>query len=298
MGAQRMDGSLTASRVRAVNPGTRVRLTLTVLLLALSGCTGGFFYNRLDFIIPLYFGQRVTLGEAQEAQLKQAVQGFTRWHRQSQLHRYSEFARSLATNAKRPSSRTEIEAAARQMEGFWDDLMVELLPEGTQWLQSLSPQQVDELLGSYKEDDEEDREKWCELGPDKLLQKRIKSLSKSVKHWSGTLNDSQVAIIERNARAMQPGACPSLENRARWRADVRKELANSDRASLQSRLKVLVLEPERSWTEDYRLTFEHNRSVVIDMVAELDGTWTDKQRQSIAARLTDIADDLEALSKG
>lgn len=289
--------ALTASRVRAVNPRRGMLILLLAALATLGACTGSFIYNRLDFIIPFYFGQRVTLEEPQEAQLKAAVRGFTAWHRTSQLKRYSEFLRGLAQDAQRPTTREEIEAAAETMEGFWDDLVAEILPQGAQLLRTLSPKQVDELLTNFAEDDENDYEEYCEPPPKALIGRRIKAMTRSVKHWAKTLTDEQKALIERTARRMKLLGCASLESRALWRAEVKNALFDdSDAAATQARLRVLLLEPHRTWTEEYREGFLTNRSLIIDMLAELDTTWSDKQRQAISRRLNAIADDLEELA--
>ncbi len=295
-----MKWGLTASRVRAVNPRRPLLATLLLFaVLTLTACTGQFVYNRLDFLIPFYFGQRVSLDEPQQAQLKAAVRGFTAWHRTSQLERYSGFLRGLARDAVRPSTREEISASLETMEGFWDDMIVEVLPEGTRMLQTLSPGQVDELLESFAEDDEDDYEDYCEPSPKKLFDKRIKGLTRSVKGWSRTLTDEQKGVIERTARSMKLLGCASLESRALWRAEVRRTLATrTDGRAMRDRLRTLMLEPHTVWTDEYRRGFLDNRARIIDMIAELDGTWSAKQREAIATRLNDIADDLEELARG
>jgi len=294
-----MKWALTASRVRAVNPRRGLLILLLAVLATVSACTGSFIYNRLDFLIPFYFGQRVTLDEPQEAQLKAAVRGFTAWHRTSQLERYSEFLRGLAQDAQRPTTREEIQATAQTMAAFWDDLIAGIVPEGTQLLRTLSPGQVDELLASFAEDDEDDYDEYCEPPPKKLIERRIKAMTRSVKHWTRALPDEQKAVIERTARRMKLLGCAALESRALWRAEIKNTLLEDrDAAATQVRLRVLMLEPQRTWTREYREGFLRNRSLIIDMLAELDTTWSDKQRQAISHRLNGIADDLDELAEG
>lgn len=285
-------------RVLAVNTRT-ARIVLLAGLLVLGGCTAKFFYDRLDFIIPFYIGQQVTLDETQEAQLKAAVKELATWHRSSQLQRYSKFLREMAARAERPTTRAEVEATTKTLEGFWDDLVAEVVPEGGRWLRSLSPQQVDELLEHSAEEDEDDHEKYCEPPPEKRIAKRTKALKKSVKGWAGPLDDAQEAVIERTSLNMRLTGCAWLEHRVRWRAELKRVLTEEkDEAAKQERLRVLMLEPRTTWSDDYRRDFETNRSMIIDMVTELDATWTEKQRQSIVRRLNNIADDLDELSAG
>lgn len=295
-----MTESLTVRRVHAVNTRAPGRVLLVAALLAFAGgCTGQFLYNRLDFLIPFYFGQRVTLDEAQGAQLKAAVQSFTAWHRSSQLQRYGGFLRDLADRAQRPTTRAEIEASARAMEGFWDDMVAELLPEGGRWLRSLTAQQVEELIANLAEEDEDEYAEHCEPPPEKRIARRAKTMKRAVKQWTGSLDDAQEAVIERTAKSMRLTGCAWLESRTRWRAELKDVLAqHAHAAASQARLRTLMLEPNRAWTDEYRQGFEANRAMIIDMLTELDASWSEKQRQSIVRRLTGIADDLDELAAG
>jgi Family of unknown function (DUF6279) len=291
-------GGLTTRGVRAVNPRRAALAAVLACCVTLAACTGGFIYNRLDFIIPFYFGQRVTLDEPQEAQLKAAVRGFTSWHRSSQLKRYSNFLRSLARDAHRPTTREELQANAETMESFWDDLIVEVAPQGSRLLLSLSEEQVDELLESFEEDDADDYEEYCEPSPRKLMERRVKGLTRAVKQWSRTLTDEQKAVIEGTAHRMELLGCASLESRAQWRAEIRKTLDARDTGAASERLRALMVEPQEVWTDEYRRGFKANRAAILDMLAHLDTTWSPKQRQAIATRLEEIADDLDELAAG
>ncbi|HEU4530180.1 MAG TPA: DUF6279 family lipoprotein [Steroidobacteraceae bacterium] len=286
------------SRDRAVNKQTRAwALLLAAALLALGACTGQFLYNRLDFIIPFYVSQRVTLADPQEDHLKAAVREMTSWHRSSQLTRYSAFLRELARKSEQPTTREELEAAARTMEEFWFDVVREALPEGSAWLRSLTREQVEELAQSYEEEDAKDREKYCEAPLEKRVERRIKTMKKSVRRWSGTLDDGQTTIVERSARAMRPTGCQWLDNRQRWRAELKTALFEvKDPAESEKRIRALMLEPESIWSEDYRRDFAVNRELLIDMMVQLDGTWSEKQRRHIVERLNEIAEDLEELA--
>jgi hypothetical protein len=264
--------------------------------LLVTGCAAQIVYNRLNFLIPWYFGSRVTLSETQEATLKSAVASATAWHRESELPRYSEFLRKLALETRQPYSRQQIETTLKSMEDFWAALVTELAPEAARWLDSLSPAQADELFASIAEDDEDLREEYCEPPADELAAKRAKSIGRSVKYWTGSLDDQQQAIIERAAKDMQPTGCDWVESRALWRAALRKLLAESRTASaLEAPLRKLMLNPEATWTPEYRAGSEANRARMLDMLAALDSTWSGEQRERAARKLEKFADTLDEL---
>jgi hypothetical protein len=103
--------------------------------------------------------------------------------------------------------------------------------------------------------------------------------------------------VERTGRAMRPTGCQWLDYRQQWRTELRKALFETpDRVHSDERIRTLMLNPQKTWSEDYRRDFEANRTLLIDMIAELDGTWSAKQRRHIVDRLNDIAADLEGLA--
>jgi len=271
------------------------RLTIVVGLLV-TGCAAQIVYNRLNFLVPWYFGSRVTLNETQEAVLKSAVASATDWHRESELPRYSEFLRKLARETRQPYSRQQIETTLKGMEDFWAALVTELAPGAARWLDSLSPAQADELFASFAEDDEDLREEYCEAPPDKLVAKRAKSIARSVKYWTGSLDDQQFAIIESAAAEMRPTGCDWVDSRASWRAALGKLLAEGgDAAAIEAPLRELMLNPENTWTPAYRAGSEANRARMLDMFAALDSTWSVEQRGRVASKLETFADTLDKL---
>ena len=54
-----------------------------LLLCVLAGCSStSFFYNRLDFFVPWYLGDYVSLDRSQDELLENQLQPFLAWHRQ------------------------------------------------------------------------------------------------------------------------------------------------------------------------------------------------------------------------
>jgi hypothetical protein len=263
----------------------------------IGGCTAQFLYNRLNFLIPWYLGGHVTLDDAQEAELKKGITSLTAWHRSSQLTRYSAFMRTVADRVEQPVGRDEIEQAAHTVEGFWIDIIRELTPEAARWLQALSPAQVDELLASFAEDDEDTRDEECTAPSEKQFERRKKGMTRAVKYWAGTLNETQQALIAAAARDLKPTGCDWLESRARWRDELRRALqAPGDPQARDAAVRTLLLDPRPVWTQAYRSGFEANRSRIIDLMAALDATWSEEQRKAIQARLRKLAGDLDQLA--
>jgi hypothetical protein len=276
---------------------TRWLVAVLAFVVLGSGCTGAFLYNRLDTLIPWYLRSRVTLEDRQIDELRDNVSTLTSWHRRSQLTRYSDFLRDLALQVRQPVSRTDVENTSHRIEGYWRDLVDEFTPGAARWLQTLSEQQLDELLASYEEDDEELDEDYCKVPDDKLHRERVKRLTKSVKYWIGSVEDSQEAIIERTSRSLRRTDCDWIESRARWRDELRAALlAPGTRAEVDHRVRELLKDPRKTWTSAYIQGSVYNRDRILDMLVELDASLNEKQRKAVIARLTDLAEDLDELA--
>ena len=61
-------------------------------LVSVAGCTAGFVYNRLDWLVSWYVNGLVSLDDAQEEQLRTSVRRTLAWHRETQLTRYIGFS--------------------------------------------------------------------------------------------------------------------------------------------------------------------------------------------------------------
>jgi len=284
----------TRQRAAAAKPWLIAVLAFVVLA---SGCSGAFLYNRLDTLIPWYLRSRVTLEARQIDDLRDNVSTLTSWHRRSQLTRYSDFLRDLALQVRRPVTRQEMESTSHRIEGYWRDVVNEFTPGAARWLQTLSEKQLDELLASYEEDDEELNEDYCQVSGEKLHRKRVKSLTKSVKYWIGTVEDGQAAIIERTARSLRRTDCDWIESRARWRGELRTALLLSGtRTEIDHHVRDLLADPRTTWTESYVEGFLHNRERILDMLVELDASLNGKQRKAMVSRLHDLAENLDDLA--
>ena len=177
------------------------------------------------------------------------------------------------------------------------DIIRELTPEAARWLQSLSPSQVDELLASFAEDDEDSRDEECVAPSEKQTARRVKSITRAVEYWAGTLDDSQSELVAAAAKDLRPTGCDWLESRARWRDQLKRALsATGDAQARDESVRALLLDPRPTWTQAYRSGFEANRSRIIDLMASLDATWSGEQREAIQGRLTKLAGDLEELA--
>ncbi len=263
----------------------------------LAGCGTQFIYNRLDTVLYLYFSTQVSLQDVQARGLKAALSDFLAWHRRSEMPRYAQFAESLAVDAGATLSAERIDRARRDIESLWRDAVERGVPDAARWLAGLAPAQRDELFASFADDEQELREELCETSDAERRRAAVKDFVSSAEDWVGSLDARQRALVRERLQGLTPSRCGWVDNRARFLAEMRRTVdVNYRDPDYVAQLGALLAHPESRWDAAYRAGFEHNREVVVRLLAELDATLDARQRARLVGRLRSYANDFRELA--
>ena len=277
----------------------RWRWALVALLAAaLGGCGIGLVYPRLDTLGTWYVEGLVSLDDTQSTELERMLEARLDWHRDSELIRYATFLRGMSDSVQRRTDAGTWREAARQAEVFWRDLGAGLAPVAVALGPTLTDEQVDELLRSLAEQDDEEWEEYADRTPQQRIERRQKSWRRGIERYTGRLDASQRALV--NARAAASGsAIPEWrEYRRAWREELAATLrVRGDAAQFEPRITRLFAHPDDWWTPGYRAALERRRGDLIDLLVELDATLSARQRAAAGREFTSLAAELEALSK-
>lgn len=278
--------------------GQALRLWLCAPLaaLALGGCTSGFVYERLDWVVSWYVGGLVTLDDEQEALLDALLEDTIDWHRRTQLPRYVRFLDELATEAGRPLDAARVARRYGEVEAMLDDLVKQANPGAAALLATLRPAQIEELAASLEEDNEE---LWDELAgatPERRAERRLRSANKALQRFYGRLAPTQKALVEVRLQQLVDVSDHWMERRRHWQERFLSALAAPPPGGLEAVLLDLLLNPDQFDTADYRREVEANRKVVFAMIAELSGTLTPEQRRHVQRKLAGWSADLREIA--
>jgi hypothetical protein len=282
---------------RRVSITSRFFRLLCVLLLAAgaAGCAK-LVYNRLDSLAAWYVGNLVSLDDQQRSNLRAWLAQTLEWHRESELGRYAAFLRELSSEVANRSGRDAYQRALDRVEGFAADFTAQTAPQAARLLMELSPAQVEEFLANLEEKSKErsadDREA---IQEGTWQAKQIKNTQRQLKRWTGTVTEEQKLLVRATAQHIQPTSAEWLASQRQWRAALADAFSNRDTA--EKRILQLLREPDTQWTAQYKTKEASNREQFLSLLAALDASLTAEQRAHMQHELTNLADQLEALTE-
>jgi hypothetical protein len=202
----------TATRGNDPRPRVWRRLSVIALLaIWLGGCTTGFVYNRLDWVVSWYVNGLVSLDDAQEAQLKSMVQQTLDWHRRSQLPRYVSLLEQLDRETDQPVTAQALERRYQEIGAMLDDFLRQVLPGAAGLLRTLTPEQIAELGESLTEDNEEIWDEFAGATPAVRQKRRARSTLRALRRFTGPLSSAQRC---RRLRPQRSSKQPCLTSRS------------------------------------------------------------------------------------
>jgi hypothetical protein len=276
------------------------RLLLTALLLAgLAGCGASLVYPRLDSLVGLYLRGLVSLDGSQSARLARTLEHNLEWHRSEELERYEVFLQGLASQVRAGLTRNGLEDAAQQAEVYWRRIFEQAAPGYIALAATLGDRQVHELLESLQRaDDKTWREYSGRTSEDRYAQ-REKSLRKNIERMTGPLSPQQRKLIHDYAWTTRPFMFEWRENRRLWREELAATLRarSGPQAAFAERMRVLIAEPDRLWTPEYRKAIATSRADFLDLVVQLDASLTPQQRGVAHERLLALAKEVRDLAQ-
>ena len=275
------------------------RALVAVLLAGLAGCGASLVYPRLDSLVGLYVRGLVSLDGSQSASLARTLEQNLEWHRSEELERYDAFLQGLASQVRAGVTRASLEDAAQQAEVYWRRIFEQAAPGYASLAVTLSDRQVQELLESLRQADAKTWRDYSGRTAEDRHSRREKSLRKNIERMTGPLNPQQRQLIHDYAWSARPFMFEWRENRRLWREELAATLRvrSGPRAAFAERMRVLVAEPDRLWTPEYRKAIATSRSDLLDLVVQLDALLTPQQRVVTQERLLALAKEVRDLAQ-
>lgn len=148
-------------------------------------------YDQADLVARWWFDRQLDLDSSQSRWLKQELQGFHAWHRQTQLPAYAELvdvvARQSIGDVTSDQACENIDLAAEHL----DSLIKQAVPLFAGLARQLQPAQLQHLKRRFAEEDREWREKWLDGSNEQRIRRRVDDWEERAETYYGRLSRQQ-----------------------------------------------------------------------------------------------------------
>ncbi len=278
-------------------PCIKLYVCITVLLLLLPGCGVKMAYNNLDFLIPWYVDDLITLNDAQQAELEKRLANVITWHRTTQLTQYSAFMRKTRHQIDDGVTAQDLDEAFAEAEKSWSVLVGKIAPELVDMLLTATDEQKQELFANIEKQNEEFKKDYLNLSEEQRREDRIKAIQKNFRRWLGSLNEAQKKTIEHYASNFIPIHNDRWMFRLQWQNEFRKLLyEDPSKPEVRENLENLFAGMQDMYPEEYQNKRRVNIKLIKEMILKMDGTISNEQFEHLFKRIESYAATFEELA--
>jgi hypothetical protein len=275
-------------------------LLVSSFLLVLASCGPRLIYPHLNWLIPWYVSDYISLDDTQKNMLQKRLLKQLDWHCRTQLPTYAEMLRGIGrefANPEQEANYSKIQSYYINLMELWKGLMKQIGPDITDILITASNEQIDELFDNLAEQNREFRKKYVDISTAKLIENRQKSMNKRLKYWISAPTAEQKEAIATWSRQMVPISEDWLQNREMLQDKARRLLAGRNSSpDFREKLLNFIVNPELLRTPAYQAKIETNLDITIKFIVQLDRLLTPAQRSRLLKRIESLAADFDKLS--
>lgn len=275
-------------------------LLVSSLLIVFAGCGPRYIYPHLNWLIPWYVSDYISLDDTQKNMLQKRLLKQLDWHCRTQLPAYAETLRAIGwelANADQVIDYSKIQSYNIKLMELWKGLMKQIGPDITDIMITASNEQIGELFDNLAKQNREFRKEFVDLPTRKLTENRQKRMHKRLTYWISSPTAEQKEAISTWSQQMIPLSEDWLQNREMLQDQARRLLAQRhSRPDFRAALLKFIINPERLRTPAYQAKIETNIDITIKLIIQLDRLLTPAQRSYLLKRIESLAADFDKLS--
>jgi hypothetical protein len=272
----------------------RLRALLLAAASLLSGCSAlELAYDNADVWLSWRASHYLDLDDAQAREYDKRVASFLAWHRKEALPEYARLAEEAAARLARGAARDDMVWGYDAVRAQAREGMRRAGAEMGDFLDRLTPAQVDHLERRLADDNRRYARLWLAGTPQEQRRRRLERLLHGLEDWLGELSDAQ----RERVRSFNDVAPYNAAQRDRERRRLQAELL----AMLRARASAGALADWAAhWDRHREPGFARaNRELtgeLLTMLADLERTLSERQRAHVVERLRDYARDFGTLA--
>jgi hypothetical protein len=279
----------------------RVLLLLFSLCLLGSCSTARLGYSNADTLAYWWLDGYVDFNSSQKAKVKRDIDQLLSWHRTTQLPQYVQLLSQMQNTLATSPGPVEIEATFRQVEQLSQVILLKAVPELTDFALTMDASQKAHLARKFDKNNENFRDKYMDLKPEKQAKERLKKVMKQADEWLGSVTREQETMIVRYLEKHPPNYAQWLEDStARQRialqllAQIQTEKPNREVAQgMVQRAILAAYEPSEQ--AERRTQAESSRAAMQQLISSILRVATQEQKTHARNKLQDWIDDCKYL---
>jgi hypothetical protein len=274
-------------------------ILITLILIHLSGCGPRFYYSQLDWLIPFFLSDYISLNSDQKSLLKARLQKQIDWHCKTQLLRYSATLRALSkdiSNVDHPIDAAKVNDYYLEFQGYWTILVRQVAPDLAEILKSATDAQIQELFDNLDKRSQEIRAEYIDVPPEELVKHREEQMMKALRRWLSDPKTEQEQAVAAWSKKLKPLGSEWLRYRDKIQEEIMHLLQQrKDLPDFEIRMTEILVNPERMRTIGFQEKTDFNTNLTIKLVVEINHLMTTTQRTHLLKRINSIADDFEQI---
>ncbi|PIE42502.1 MAG: hypothetical protein CSA49_00395 [Gammaproteobacteria bacterium] len=290
--------TMRISKLKLTRCATYRALLMFILIGFISGCAVKIVYNQLDWVIPWYLSDYMSLNSEQKNTFNDQLDRYLNWHRQTQLPLYGDFLNRVADKLNDGMTETSLSFVQERSRELGHALVKRLAPDMVLLFQGATDQQIAQLFDKFEQENKIYRQDYIDSSEKAQRKKRAKEIQVYVERWTGRLNKKQRGIIREGAAQYQLMGREFLQARRAWQTEFKRVLALRDQPLVyQQALTALLLSEGFGQTEAFHKKFAHNEKVLRALYLKLDKSLTSRQRKKAVNNLRGYARDFYELAR-
>jgi hypothetical protein len=270
------------------------------LLLVVSGCAPKLLYPHLNWLIPFYVDDYISLNPEQSSVLEERLLLVLDWHCRTQLPAY---ARSLGEMAKdledphHPISYVRLQYYSNQFITHWRELSKQIGPQMADILATASDEQLAEMFANIEKRNNKYKFEYVDVPLAELKKKRKERLAKDLKRWISRLTPEQKQAVHDWSDQIKPLAADGLRNRESVLIEFQNLLAKRRHdPNFKETFVALLVNFDQMRSPDYQKKIDYNTEVTYRLLMKMDRSLNPAQRAYLLKRIGSLAADFEKLS--
>ena len=277
---------------------TALGLLLAISALALAACSATrLAYDNADTMLRFMASSYMDLDAGQSDDLTPRIARFHQWHRSNELPVYAALLRSASQRAARGITAEDVAWGLGNVRSRYRRLAARAAEDGAPVLATLASAQLAALEHKFAENNEKYAKQFLPSDHKERRRAQLKRMLERFRDFAGDLTPDQEARIERFALARERHVALRFEDRQRWQRDFVAALkAERKPEELGRHLAEMFDKPELRRSEEFVREDRRWDEDLGQLIVDLDGSLSPKQRAQVVRRLSDYAEDFAVLS--